>query len=95
MITERARVITSHSAFFISTGIETRQGRSLDFRKIYQTGRRHHVALYEGILNAAGDKIAGHWIIPGDWSGSFLMIRRKVITTLQVTEVGDRAESNC
>ena len=30
---------------------------------------------YEGRIQPGGDEIEGEWHIPGDWSGTFLMVR--------------------
>jgi len=30
---------------------------------------------YHGRIQPGGDEIEGEWTIPGDWSGTFLMIR--------------------
>lgn len=76
-ITERAHASTEDSACFVALVSGTRQGRHVQFRKTYQTDRRNHVVLYEGMLNEAGDEIEGTWIITGSWQGAFLMIRRK------------------
>ena len=30
---------------------------------------------YEGRIQPGGDEIEGEWTIPGNWSGTFLMVR--------------------
>jgi hypothetical protein len=30
---------------------------------------------YRGVIQQGGDEIEGEWTIPGDWSGTFLMVR--------------------
>ena len=32
---------------------------------------------YQGMVQAGGDEIEGTWHIPGDWSGTFMMMRRR------------------
>ena len=53
-----------------------RIGASVHFEKRYDyLPRAHYVIHYDGMLQAGGDEIEGEWTIPGDWSGTFLMIR--------------------
>jgi len=53
-----------------------RGGNTVTFRKTYD-GKvpRYHAVDYAGTLDAEATEIAGRWIIPGVWSGTFLMIR--------------------
>ena len=52
----------------------SRDGNSLRFVKIYDDLSRP-TPHYQGVIQPGGDEIAGEWTIPGDWSGTFLMIR--------------------
>ena len=52
----------------------SREGSSLSFVKIYDDLDRP-TPHYRGIIQPGGDEIEGEWTIPGDWSGTFLMIR--------------------
>jgi len=48
------------------------------FTKTYDEpghARRNHV-LYIGTVNGEGTEITGRWEIPGNWSGSFIMVRQ-------------------
>jgi hypothetical protein len=51
-----------------------RQGSELVFIKIYDDIARP-TPHYRGTIQPGGDEIEGEWTIPGDWSGTFLMIR--------------------
>ncbi len=56
--------------------IGSRQGNSVMFRKTYENaGPRFAAVNYEGRLNAEATEIEGRWMIPGIWSGKFMMIR--------------------
>jgi hypothetical protein len=52
----------------------SRDGSTLRFVKIYDDLSRP-TPHYHGIVQPGGDEIEGEWTIPGDWSGTFLMIR--------------------
>ena len=53
-----------------------RNGGAVNFQKTYENGVPHGRPIaYEGALNADFTEIEGHWSIPGNWSGKFLMIR--------------------
>jgi len=52
----------------------SREGSTLAFIKIYDDLARP-TPHYHGIVQPGGDEIEGEWTIPGDWSGTFLMIR--------------------
>ena len=51
-----------------------RSGSTLSFVKIYDDLERP-TPHYHGTIQPGGDEIEGEWTIPGDWSGTFLMIR--------------------
>jgi hypothetical protein len=74
-------VISQPGEFFEAAGtvhhavIEgSREGSTLRFVKMYDDLRRP-TPHYHGIVQPGGDEIEGEWTIPGDWSGTFLMIR--------------------
>ena len=51
-------------------------GGLVTFRKIYDGSLPRYGAVdYAGTLNGDATEIEGRWIIPGVWSGKFLMIR--------------------
>ena len=52
----------------------SRSGPTLSFVKIYDDLERP-TPHYHGTIQPGGDEIEGEWTIPGDWSGTFLMIR--------------------
>ena len=52
----------------------SRSGTTLSFIKIYDDLERP-TPHYHGTIQPGGDEIEGEWTIPGDWSGTFLMIR--------------------
>ena len=52
----------------------SKDGSTVRFVKIYDDLARP-TPHYEGTIQPGGDEIEGHWTIPGDWSGTFMMIR--------------------
>jgi hypothetical protein len=51
-------------------------GSSVRLHKQYRAGGAwQHGVDYVGTLSADGTEIEGTWLIPGSWSGRFLMIR--------------------
>ena len=54
----------------------SRDGSAVAFHKTYEgAGPDYGNVDYAGTLNADASEIEGRWIIPGVWSGKFLMIR--------------------
>ena len=51
-----------------------REGGHLTFVKYYDDPDRP-TPHYRGTVQPGGDEIHGEWTIPGDWSGTFIMIR--------------------
>ena len=44
--------------------------------KTYDGANPHYgIVAYEGTLSRDGTEIEGRWIVPGNWSGKFLMVR--------------------
>ncbi|MGE0179938.1 MAG: hypothetical protein AB7O91_08990 [Sphingomonas sp.] len=52
----------------------SKDGTTIRFVKIYDDLDRP-TPHYEGTIQPGGDEVEGRWTIPGDWSGSFMMIR--------------------
>jgi hypothetical protein len=52
----------------------SRAGSALSFVKMYDDLTRA-TPHYHGLVQPGGDEIEGEWTIPGNWSGTFLMIR--------------------
>ncbi len=65
------------NATLYATLLGRRQGASVAFLKTYnRAGPRYFSAIaYQGMLSGDGTEIEGGWLIPGDSSGKFLMIR--------------------
>lgn len=60
----------------IRASIEGRRaGAELRFTK-YPDSPRQDPIHYTGEISGDGNSIDGHWVIPGDWSGTFRMQRR-------------------
>ncbi len=67
-------------------------GDAVSFVKSYDgTNGVKHTVHYEGHLSGARDEIEGRWHIQGDWSGRFLMIRRRGQTTAAKVEAFEKA----
>jgi hypothetical protein len=59
-----------------ATLLGRRQDSVVAFLKTYDGANPHYRRVaYEGRLSADGTEIEGRWIVPGSWSGKFLMIR--------------------
>jgi hypothetical protein len=76
-------VIRQPGEFFERSGIHqhsviegTREGDLVRWVKVYDDLSRA-TPHYEGTVHADGNEIDGTWHIPGDWSGTFLMVRRR------------------
>ena len=54
----------------------TREGNLVRWVKIYDDLTRAPPR-YEGRIQPGGDEIEGEWHHPGDWSGTFLMVRAR------------------
>ncbi|HEY0112291.1 MAG TPA: hypothetical protein VGB59_03975 [Allosphingosinicella sp.] len=74
-------VITQPREFFEPSGPPQqalidgrREGDILTFVKFYDDLGRP-TPHYQGRIQPGGDEIEGEWTIPGDWSGTFIMIR--------------------
>ncbi len=67
----------------------SREGNMLRFVKIYDDLGRP-TPHYNGIVQPGGDEIEGEWTIPGDWSGTFLMIRGAKAVAAIERRVGEK-----
>jgi hypothetical protein len=53
-----------------------RAGHAVTWLKIYDLDYLQYDSVrYEGTISADGLEIEGRWTVPGNWSGTFLMIR--------------------
>lgn len=54
-----------------------RSGAAVTFVKLYDEhgGGTYDAVAYQGAVDAEGGEITGRWTIPGDWSGTFIMVR--------------------
>jgi hypothetical protein len=52
----------------------SREDNSVRFVKYYDDLGRP-TPHYHGVIQPGGDEIEGEWTIPGNWSGTFLMVR--------------------
>ena len=75
-------VITQPREFFEPSGPARqaiidgrREGDNVTFVKFYDDLDRP-TPHYHGRIEAGGDEVNGEWTIPGDWSGTFIMIRQ-------------------
>ena len=68
-------------------------GTTLSFVKIYDDLSRPTVH-YHGSILGEGEEIEGRWTIPGDWSGTFFMVRgpgaEEAISERVSEEIGGR-----
>lgn len=54
----------------------TIEGSRVAFSKFYESGQESFdLVQYEGAVADEGREISGRWSIPGDWSGTFIMVR--------------------
>ena len=66
-----------------------REGGTVSFVKFYDDLARP-TPHYRGTIQPGGDEIEGEWTIPGDWSGTFLMIRGAKATEGAARRVSER-----
>jgi hypothetical protein len=70
----------------------SREGNQLRFIKIYDDLDRP-TPHYQGVVQPGGDEIEGEWTIPGDWSGTFLMIRGSKASVAEERRVSEDVRS--
>jgi len=59
-----------------ATLLGSRQDSAVAFVKSYDGANPHYgTVAYEGTLSPDGTEIEGRWIVAGNWSGKFLMVR--------------------
>ena len=66
-----------------------RAGDQLSFIKIYDDLERPTVH-YRGTIHPGGDEIEGVWTIPGDWSGTFMMVRARKEAAAEKRQVDEK-----
>ena len=87
-------VIRQPGEFFEQAGSQhaviegSREGRLVRWVKMYDDLTRA-TPHYQGTIQADGDEIEGTWHIPGNWSGTFLMIRRRKEEAGEVRKVSE------
>ena len=82
----------SPNEILYATLLGSRQDRAISFMKTYDGANpRYSTVAYEGALSPDGTEIEGRWIVPGNWSGKFLMIRSSGKTEAVVRTVFERA----
>jgi len=69
----------------------TRAGATVAFIKTYDDGHPKPIR-YAGTLDADANEITGRWHIAGDWSGSFIMVRKGSAAETIEERVGELAE---
>ena len=70
----------------------SREGSTLSFVKIYDDLARP-TPHYHGVIQPGGDEIEGEWHHPGDWSGTFLMVRRREAGAEEEREVSEEIDA--
>ena len=99
-LTDRAGIvsglITQPREFFYLPGtvlqavVEgSREGSELRFIKIYDELDRP-TPHYRGTILPGGEEVQGEWTIPGDWSGTFFMIRAGKAKAAEKRRVGEQ-----
>ena len=67
----------------------TRAGSVVRWVKMYDDLTRA-TPHYQGTVQPGGDEIEGTWHIPGDWSGTFLMMRRRKEQARETRKVSEK-----
>ena len=66
----------------------TRQGGLVRWVKMYDDLTRA-TPHYSGRIQPGGDEIEGEWHIPGNWSGTFLMVRARKANAAEQRKVSE------
>lgn len=75
---ERCDDPEGHGGEIIAIFTGHRRGNEVVLEKRYDDLRRAgHVIHYSGQIGEEGHEIAGRWLIPGHWSGTFVMVRER------------------
>ena len=89
-------VIRQPGEFFEKSGIQqhaviegSREGNLVRWVKIYDDLGRA-TPHYRGTVHSDGNEIEGTWHIPGNWSGTFLMIRRREEKAQETRKVAEK-----
>jgi hypothetical protein len=88
-------VIRQPGEFFEQAGIQhaviegSREGNLVRWVKVYDDLSRA-TPHYRGTVHSDGNEIDGTWHIPGDWSGTFLMIRRRTEKAKKTRKVAEK-----
>ena len=69
----------------------SRSGTTVRWVKIYDDLNRSPPR-YEGTIQPGGDEIEGEWHHPGDWSGTFLMVRARKAKAAEERKVSEEIE---
>lgn len=69
----------------------SRQGSMVRWVKLYDDLSRA-TPHYQGRIQPGGDEIEGEWHIPGNWSGTFMMMRRRKDEAGEVRKVAEEIE---
>ena len=70
----------------------SRDGSLVRWVKIYDDLNRA-TPHYSGRIQSGGDEIEGEWHIPGNWSGTFLMMRARKAKAREVRKVSEKIEA--
>ena len=70
----------------------SREGSTVRFVKMYDDLSRP-TPHYQGTIQPGGDEIEGEWHHPGDWSGTFLMVRTRKAKAEEVRQVSEEIEA--
>ena len=89
-------VIRQPGEFFERSGIlqhavieGRREGSLVHWVKVYDDLGRA-TPHYQGTVHSDGNEIDGTWHIPGDWSGTFLMVRRREEKAQEARKVAEK-----
>ena len=88
-------MIRQPGEFFERAGIHqhaviegSREGNLVRWVKVYDDLGRA-TPHYQGTVHSDGDEIEGTWHIPGNWSGTFMMMRRRKGRAAETRQVGE------